>query len=338
MAAAPSLGAAVSGARRRILACVIVAAGLAAAPPAAAGERYAVVVTGASGGVPYDEQYRVWGNRLRQTLVASLGFPADHVTLLTEAAAPPPQQATAVNVRRVFERLAPRLAADDLLFVMLIGHGTYDGVDAKFNLVGPDLEAADWARLLAPFRGRAVIVNGASASFPFLSRLSGPRRVVITATDSEAQRFDTVFPEFFIRALSDSSADLDKNGRTSIWEAFAGATGSVRRYYQQEGTLATERALLDDTGDGVGHEADGGGEEGLEASGWYLDPPVAGAPPTDKELVRLLQRKAAIEAELAELRVRRAFLSGPEYQAEFERIMVDLARVSREVRARTGGS
>jgi hypothetical protein len=93
------------------------------------------------------------------------------------------------------------------------------------------------------------------ASFPFLERLAGPRRVIITATDSPAQRFQTVFPEFFIKAFVDDAADLDKNGRVSIWEAFAAASAGVRRYYQQRGQLSTERALLDDTGDGIGGEA-----------------------------------------------------------------------------------
>ena len=94
-----------------------------------------------------------------------------------------------------------------------------------------------------------------AASFPFLEHLAGPQRIVITATDSVAQRFDTVFPEYFVRALTDPAADLDKNGRVSVWEAFAAASMGVRRYYTQRGQLATERALIDDNGDGVGREA-----------------------------------------------------------------------------------
>ena len=105
--------------------------------------------------------------------------------------------------------------------------------------------------------GRVVVVNTSPASFPFLERLAGPRRIVITATDSAAQRFDTVFPEYFIKAFAEDAADLDKNGRVSIWEAFAAAADGVRRHYQQRGQLATERPLLDDNGDGVGHEATG---------------------------------------------------------------------------------
>ena len=94
---------------------------------------------------------------------------------------------------------------------------------------------------VAGLPGRVVVVNTSSASFPFIERLAGPRRVVITATDTVAQRFDTVFAEYFIKAFQADAADIDKNSRISIWEAFAAAAGEVRRYYQRRGQLATER-------------------------------------------------------------------------------------------------
>ena len=109
--------------------------------------------------------------------------------------------ATAANVRQYLNTVRRAMTRDDLLFIVLIGHGTYDGVDAKFNLVGADLESAQWAELVAGLPGRVVVVNTSSASFPFIERLTGERRVVITATDSVAQRFDTVFPDYFIKAL-----------------------------------------------------------------------------------------------------------------------------------------
>jgi hypothetical protein len=262
--------------------------------------------------------------------------PADVVVL--EEAGQGAAGATAVNVRRAMGAFRSRFTSSDLLFVVLIGHGTFDGADAKFNLVGPDLESAEWAVLLNGLPGRVVVVNTASAAFPFLERLAGPRRVVISATDGAAQRFDTVFPEFFIRALEDSAADIDKNGRISIWEAFAATTAAVRRYYQQQGTLATEKALLDDNGDGVGHESVESSDDGMASSSIYLDEPAPGAPPTDEVLVQLLQRKSALQTEAEELKIRRQFLPPAEYQKEFERIMVALARVERDIRLRRGGS
>ena len=224
---------------------------------------------------------------------------------------------------------------DDVFFIVLIGHGTFDGTDAKFNLVGPDLESTEWSALLKSVPGRIVVVNTSSASFPFLERLSGPRRIVITATDSSAQRYDTVFPEYFIRALTDSAADLDKNERISMWEAFTAASAGVRRHYQQRGQLSTEHALLDDNGDGVGSEVSTPGEDGSLASRTYLDPALPGAAPTDDVLLKLLQRKTNLEAEVEDLKIRRAFLPAADYAKEFERLMIDLAQVSHDIRVRT---
>jgi hypothetical protein len=305
-----------------------------AAGPAAGEQRYALVVSGATGGQTYAQQYGRWLQTTSEMLVARMKLDPAHVTVLSEAA-DEGARATAANVRRVVADLRGRLAPADLLFVFLMGHGTFDGVDAKFNLVGPDLESGEWAALLRGLPGRVVIVNSTAASFPFLERLAGPRRIVITATDSAAQRFDTVFPEYFITAFSDEAADIDKNGRVSIWEAFAAASAGVRRHYQQRGQLATERALLDDNGDGVGREAAAQGQDGSLASRTYLDEPVAGAPPTDEVLVELLQRRASLTAEAEELQVKKAFLSPDEYAREFERVMLALARVAREIRGRS---
>ena len=161
---------------------------------------------------------------------------------------------------------------------------------------------------------------------------------MITATDSVAQRFDTVFPEHFVAALAGEAADIDKNGRISIWEAFATAAGGVRRYYQQRGQLATERPLLDDNGDGIGREAVGLGTpngDGSLASRTYLDKPLPGAAPTDEVMLKLLQQRAALEAEVEELQIKKAFMQAAEYAGEFERLMIELAKVSRAIRART---
>ena len=316
--------------RALVLVAVMV---LSAARAAAAQERHAVIVSGAAGGAEYAQQYAAWTRTLTMALVDRLKFDAARVITLSETT-DPAQLATAANLKALFGRLRTQLRSTDLLFVFLIGHGTFDGVDAKFNLVGPDLEAAEWAAMLRGFPARLVLVNSAAASSPFIERLSAPRRVIVSATDSVAQRFDTVFPEYFIAAFGDDSSDIDKNGRTSIWEAFAWAAGAVRRHYQQRGVLATERPLLDDNGDGVGREASAQGPDGAVASRTYLDVPAAGAPPTDEVLVELLQRRASLVAEVEELQIKKAFMSPDEYAREFERIMVALARVGRGIRAR----
>jgi hypothetical protein len=307
---------------------------LALSTTAMAQERYALIISGATGGQEYARQYSKWTTELMATLAERHKLTADRMTLLSETDKPG-SSATAENVRRALSAARQRTTREDVLFVLLIGHGTFDGADAKFNLVGRDLESAEWAALLRGIPAQLVIVNTTAASFPFLERLAGPRRVVITSTDSAAQRYDTVFPEYFIRALADESADLDKNGRISIWEAFSSASAGVRRHFQQRGQLSTERALLDDNGDGLGNEADKPAEDGSQASRVYLDESRPGAAPTDDVLLKMLQRRTTLEGEVEDLKIRRTFMPPAEYEVEFERLMIELAKVSRDIRVRT---
>ena len=330
MAVATALGAPV---RAALTAAVLLWLLAGTAAPASAQERYALIVAGASGGEEYVERYASWTDTFVRTLTSAMKFPAGGVTVLSDTA-DPPKAATALNVRRAIGTVQARMRRDDLLLVLLIGHGTFDGMDAKFNLVGPDLESSEWSALLKPLPGQVVIVNTTAGSFPFIERLSGPRRIVISATDSVAQRFDTVFPEYFVRVFQDEAADLDKNGRISVWEAFTAASAGVRRHYQQRGQLSTERALLDDDGDGQGRSAAEQGSDGSQAIRTYLDESLPGAAPTDAALLALLQRKALLEAELDELKIRRTFLPPADYAREFERIIIEFARVSSEIRRR----
>ena len=100
--------------------------------------------------------------------------------------------------------------------------------------------------------------------------------MVITATETAAQRYATVFPEYFVKALGDVQSDLDKNGRTSIWELFASSSGAVARHYTERAQLTTERAMLSDTGDKAGVQATvTAGPVGTMARSLYLDRDVA---------------------------------------------------------------
>jgi hypothetical protein len=329
MGVASALGIAVKAAW--LLSLVLIAA---VVRPVEAQQRFAVIVSGATGGQDYAAQYMAWRDSLKRLFVERFKMESSSVVVLAEGEDDPPTESTAENVRKAIAQLQTRMTRDDLLVIVLIGHGTFDGVDAKFNLVGRDLESAEWAGLLRPLPGTVVMVNTTAGSFPFIERLAGPRRIVIAATDSVAQRFDTVFPEYFVKAFDDESADLDKNQRISIWEAFASASAGVRRHYQQRGQLSTERALIDDNGDGVGRGVADDGEDGTASSRTYLEAAPPGAAPTDEDLLKLLQRKALLEAELEELRIRKSFLPAADYAKEFERIMVDYAKVSRDIRQR----
>ena len=301
-----------------------------------AGERYALIVTGASGGEVYEQKYAKWRDSLVGTLREKFHYVPERIAVLAETESDSVQKATRANVQRVLGDLRKRMTKDDQLLVLLIGHGTsLDGDEAKFNLVGPDLSASEWADLVKPIPGRVVFVNTTSASFPFLRRLSGRGRIVLTATDSAAQQFETVFPEFFVKAFDDPASDLDKNNRVSMWEAFTYASSGVRQWFEQKGQLPTERPLLDDTGAGIGREAQNPGTDGAIARITYLEPEAALMLPADTALAVLVKRRAELEMQLEELKARKESTPTEQYDAELEKVLVEIARISAQIRAKS---
>ncbi|HWW02371.1 MAG TPA: hypothetical protein VNZ64_21920 [Candidatus Acidoferrum sp.] len=160
-----------------------------------------------------------------------------------------------------YDRLKLTLAAEPRnglaqLWLVLLGHGTFDGKEARFNLRGPDFSATELALWLQPFHRPLAVLNTASASAPFLNKLSATNRVIITATRSGYEQNYTRFGQFLAEAITSSEADLDKDGQVSLLEAFLTASRQVAEFYKVEGRLASEHALLDDNGDGLGTPAD----------------------------------------------------------------------------------
>jgi hypothetical protein len=313
------------------VAALVIASALLCPGAAAAQQQWALIVSGASGGAQYAAQQRDWRGRIAASLVGRYGFAESRVRVLVDDTATEGLQGTADNVRQALADMRRQMNADDFLLVVLMGHGTFDGEAAKFNLVGPDLTAGEWAGLLSDLPGRLAVVNTTASSFPFLEELSRRGRIVITATDSAAQRYATVFPEYFARTLDAASTDLDKNGRTSLWEVFVATSAAVRQHYEQRAQLATERPVIDDLGDGIGREAHVPGPHGRLARTVYLDAedPALLADPALAELVR---RRRVLEVEAEELRSRKDGMEPEAWLAEFERLMVELARVSRAIR------
>src|SRR5688572_28894576 len=143
---------------RFAVASIALAVLAAAAAPARAAQRYAIIITGAAGSSEHATQHGTWRDELSAALRGSMKMPPDHIRVLGDIAAERKAQRTVGEdvdvasrdqVRAAFTRLAPILEKVDLLLVVLIGHATFDGVDAKFNLVGSDLEAADLKTLVA---------------------------------------------------------------------------------------------------------------------------------------------------------------------------------------------
>ncbi len=98
------------------------------------------------------------------------------------------------------------------LWLVLIGHGTFDGKEARFNLRGPDVTATELVDWLKPYRRPLVIINTSSASAPFLNQLSGTNRVIVTATRSGNEQNFARFGLLFAEALLNPESDLDKDG------------------------------------------------------------------------------------------------------------------------------
>lgn len=309
-------------------------------------DRYALVLTGASGGDAYAARYDAWRSAFVKTLTETFAYPADHLWVLAEREAPGVRQATQANVRAALTELRGRTKAGDVVLVLLMGHGaSADGDVAKFNLVGPDLTAEEWGGLIRPIAGRVVFVDAASGSFAYLSTIAGPDRVVITANDSAAQQFETAMPEFFVKAFADPQADLDKNGKVSIWEAFSYSSAGVKRWFEERGQLATERPLLDDTADGQGREAPLDGADGADrlnlqdspdgqlARITYLQPDAAVADTGNAERTAWLRRRAELDTALERLRVQKESLPPDEYENALEKILLEIAQLDRRLRS-----
>ncbi len=301
---------------------------------ATAQTRWAVIVSGASGGEKYAEQMAAWRAELRSALVDRYGFAAEHVKLLVDETAKAGDRATTANVRNVFAEIKKSGSNDDFVLIVLLGHGTYDGDVAKFNLVGPDMTAKDWTDLISGVQGRVAVVNTTEASFPFVEALSSKGRIVITATHSAAQKYATVFPEYFVKAMKEASTDLDKNGRTSIFEVFASASASVKQHFEQRGQLITEHALIDDNGDGKGRQAADDGPDGGLARIAYLDTEAVPAN-ASPELAALIKRRLELEAKAEEHKQLKGVMPDAQWTAEFEKLMLELAQVSAEIRKKS---
>ena len=325
---------------------LLAAPGPAAAPevPSAGGRATVVLVVGAEGEPEYGRDFAKWADRWS---AAAATASAELLVVGRDE----PSNGAAMDKQRLKSILEAQCksgsaesgaaAASDVpvgrpLWIVFIGHGTADNREAKFNLRGPDVSDVELAEWLKPCKRPLAVIDCASASAPFLSRLSGPGRVVITATRTGSENNFARFGDFFSASIADPSADLDKDGQTSLLEAFLAASHRTAEFYKQEGRLATEHALLDDNGDKLGTPGDwfqgtratkaardGAPLDGARASQWSLVLSSAEqAMPADARA-----RRDAIELKVEALRGRKASMSEADYYAQLEPLLLDLARV-----------
>jgi hypothetical protein len=304
---------------------------LALATPAAA-QTHVLVATGLGGEPKYQQAFLATGLAVARA-VRQLGVPSANVRLLAEDPSRDPSvagRATKEEIARSLSEMARAAEPLATILIVLVGHGSAGPDGARLNLPGPDLTAAEFAELLRPFgERRIIVVNASSASGEWVRVVGGPGRVVLTATRSGSERDETHFGAHFAAALASGEADRDKDGRLSVLEAFEYARREVVRLYEREQRLRTEHPLLDADGDGVGTmEPVATAGDGAAASVLFLGGGPAGPAATGLAAVR-----DSLEREVARLRGRKATMEASEYDRRLEDLLVELARVSRELRA-----
>ncbi|HEV3339504.1 MAG TPA: hypothetical protein VG125_04085, partial [Pirellulales bacterium] len=207
-----------------------------------------LIVVGAPGTPEYEAQFHRWADQW-QAAAHTAHAELIRIGLDEEAGVTDRERLRSILVKK-------SAAGQEPLWIVLIGHGTFDGHDAKFNLRGPDVTDLELSEWLAPLKRPVAVLNCASASGPFLNRLSGENRVIVTATRSGNEQNFARFGQYLAEAIADPRADLDKDGQVSLLEAYLTASSRVAEYYRSHTQLATEHALLDDNGDRLGTPPD----------------------------------------------------------------------------------
>jgi hypothetical protein len=313
------------------------------AAPVCAQNVHLAVIVGLAGDPEHGALFQKWAAALVEAGTTRYGIPRERIVYLTEktdAAGPAATgRSTRDEIARAFEALAQKSAADDIVFVILIGHGTFSARVAKFNLPGPDMTAADFEPLLKKLSPRRIVlVNTASASGPFIEVLSAPGRTIVTATRTGAEQFATLFGGYFVDALTTDAGDEDKNKRVTVLEAFNYARREVTAAYEREGIMLTEHALLDDTGDKEGTaQPAADGKEGRVASILALGTVESAEPAAADPRVRaLVDERRALERRVESLRLLKDSMDPQRYASELEKALTELALKSRQIREAGG--
>ncbi|MFO1487528.1 MAG: hypothetical protein U1F65_03530 [Verrucomicrobiota bacterium] len=291
--------------------------------------RSLVLVIGAAGEADYGEQF----NAAAQAWSAAAQRGGMQLTVIGDR--PEASPGDGMQLQETLTNESARAAGE--LWLVLIGHGTFDGKSAKFNLRGPDLSADVLAAWLKPPKRPLAVVVCASASGAFLKPLSGTTRVVVTATRSGNELNISRFGTHLAQAIGNPEADLDKDGQTSLLEAYLMASRQVEQFYRDAGRLMTEHALLDDTGDGLGTPADwftgvratrtaanGKSVDGVRAHQFNLirSADESALSPTAR------MRRDELERQLSGLVLQKPKLGEEDYYRRLEPLLLEMARLS----------
>jgi hypothetical protein len=287
-------------------------------------ESYFVTVAGLGGEPDLDQRFTEWAKSLDQVLHNETGA---KVETLYGA------DATKANVEAKLRALTST-KPDDQLVLMLIGHGTFDEREYKLALPGPDISATELSQLLDKIPARQLIVDMTTSSGGAIPLLQKSKRVIIAATKAGTEKSSVViFPRYWIEALRDPAADADKSETISALEAFRYAQAKVTKFFETQNRLATEHAVIEDTGKGEGVKdpsTDNG--EGRVANGFVLvhlgNSATLAKDPTKQKLLKHLED---LDAQLDELKYEKASKDPAQYRRELQTLMVDRARTQEEL-------
>ncbi|MBM3811334.1 MAG: hypothetical protein FJW20_06825 [Acidimicrobiia bacterium] len=285
-----------------------------------------LTVSGLGGEPDYELRFTALAADLDKLLKASPGEVAVH-TLSGK-------QATKAQLTSIMALIAGAAKNDDSLVVLLIGHGSFDGHDYKFNLVGPDISAVELAALCDRVSAsRQLVVNMTSSSGAAIPALQKKGRAVITATKSGTEKNATVFARYWVDALRDPAADTDKNDVISALEAFHFAVKKTTGFYETQKRIATEHAMLEDVGDGdaVRDPSPQNGQGLLAGAFPVLRLGASHQAVLDPAKQKLLARKEQIEQGIDKLKYEKAAMPLEEYRKQLTTLLLELARIQEEL-------
>jgi len=291
----------------RPLACAVCL--IAGAP--AFGSTYFLTVAGLGGEPDYEQRFTMLATETDKILRA--GGQTDRIVDTLKGA-----DATRAKVEAALNRIASQAKPADAFVLMLIGHGTFDGTEYKFNLPGPDISATELAALLNKIpAGRQLVVDMTSSSGGATSVLKKENRTVITATKSGMEKNATVFARYWVEALRDPAADLDKNETISALEAFQYAEKKTAQFYSEQKRLATEHPQIDD--------------QQRAAAFPLLKFGSASAVVTDPAKRELIAKKDDIENKIDALKYQKSLMAPDDYKKQLTGLLLELARAQEAI-------
>lgn len=285
---------------------------------------YYVTVAGLGGEPDYEQRFTAAAKDLDKTFKAA--GPTAHVYTLTGA------QATASQLKDTLAAVAHDAKAEDDFILILIGHGSFDGIEYKFNLVGPDVTGTDLAAMCDRIPARhQLVVNTTSASGGGVQALERPGRAVIAATKSGTEKNAAVFARYWVEALQDPAADTDKSDSISAMEAFTYATKKTTAFYDSQKRLATEHAVFDDVGHGEAVREASREQGALMSSFTVLRLGGSQQAANDPAKRDLLAKKEEFEQKIDALKYQKAAMDPADYKKQLTTALLDLARVQEDL-------